>query len=140
MRFFQKSELAIPVLAGLKSGEAGEEWVSYLYQQKGYVILHRNYEVFASKKLGELDIVCQRGPDMVFVEVKTRSSEAFMPLEETITLRKQHLLRRMVKLYQRNFSSQMPPNWQIDIALVLINLFDNSIKSVTLIENAIEDV
>ena len=128
-----------PNLAGLKLGDAGEEWATYLYRQKGHRILCRNLKVIDGKVLGELDVVCLRRKRITIVEVKTRSSESFMPIEETIHPHKQYLLRRMAALFLRQNPKYQNYDIQIDIAGVLMNPFDNSVKSVKLIENAIED-
>lgn len=137
IRFFKK-QLEPPKLAGLSAGRAGEEWISYLYERKGFTVLHRNYEVIGTKKLGELDIVCRRGGLLAFIEVKSRRSEAFMPLEDTVGIHKQYLLRRMVELYLVNFPEYATLNRQIDLAFVLFDPVDNSIVSVRILENAIE--
>ncbi len=48
-------------------------------RQHGYKILYRN---FRGRTGGEIDIVCRDHDTLVFVEVKTRGSEAFgRPLE-----------------------------------------------------------
>lgn len=128
-----------PKLTGLKLGVAGEEWVVYLYRKKGYKIIARNYALFGKKQFGEIDIVAGRKSTIHIVEVKTRRSESFMAIEETLNFRKQGLLRRMAHLYlQQNPQYQ---NWdiQIDFAAVLMDEVDNSVISVKLIENAIED-
>ncbi len=137
-KFFVR-EIPPPALSGLKPGEAGEEWVAYLYRKKGCEIIGRNYEIFWKKKIGEIDIIAARGMRLYIVEVKTRGSESFMPLEETVNFRKQSNLRRMTKLYIQE--NPQYDNWgiQIDVAAVLMDPFDNSVKSVKLIENAIED-
>lgn len=128
-----------PDLQGMKPGEAGEEWVVYLYRKRGCKILHRNYALYGAKKLGELDIICRKGRRLIMVEVKTRSGESFMPIEEAVHPRKQHLLRRMAALFLQ--ANPRYDNWdvQIDVAAVLLDPFDNVIRSVKLIENAIED-
>lgn len=127
-----------PELSGLKSGEAGEQWVAYLYQKNGFEILARNYALFGKKQFGEIDIVARRGPRLYIVEVKTRKNENFMPVEETVNFHKQTRLRRMAKLYLQQNPQYADWDIQIDVAAVLMDPFDNSIKSVKLIENAIE--
>ena len=128
-----------PRLTGLKPGQAGEKWVAYLYQKKGYKVLFRNYELHGQKKLGEIDIICRTAHRLIMVEVKTRSSEEFMNLLETVDFRKQIMLRRMAKLFIMHHPEYENYQVQIDVAAVLIDPFDNSIKSVKVIENAIED-
>lgn len=128
-----------PDISKLKTGEAGEEWVSYLYRKQGYEIIARNYVVYWKKKIGEIDIICRRHKRLVMVEVKTRTSERFMPLEETVNFHKQRRLRRMAKLFVLARPEYGHDALQIDLALVLMNEFDNYVESVKLIENAIED-
>jgi len=43
-------------------------------KRDGYKLLYRN---FRSTQGGEIDLVCRHGETLVFVEVKTRSSEDF---------------------------------------------------------------
>lgn len=128
-----------PDLSGLKPGEAGEEWVSYLYRLKGHEILARNYALYGKKKLGEIDIVCKRGRRITIVEVKTRRDERFMNIIEAVDWRKQAYLRRMAKYYLQQNPQFDNLEIQIDVAAVLLDPFDNLVKSVKLIENAIED-
>lgn len=52
----------------------------------GYKILHRN---FRDRTGGEIDIVCRDGDTLVFVEVKTRSSEEFGRPVEAVDRQKQ---------------------------------------------------
>lgn len=114
--------------------------MAYLYRKKGYEILARNYEIFWKKKIGEIDIVASRGARLYVVEVKTRTSESFMPLEDTVNFHKQSRLRRMTKLYLQQNPHYDHWGVQIDIATVLLDPVDNSVQSVRIIDNAIEDV
>ncbi len=138
MNIFKK-KIAPPDLSLLKPGEAGEEWVTFLYRRDGHEVIARNYEVIATKKLGELDIVCRKKKRLYIIEVKTRRDERFMPLEETVNYHKQSLLRRMAKLFVQNHPEYQNFGLQIDIVGVLLDPVDNSIKSVKLISDAIED-
>lgn len=128
-----------PDLTGLKLGEAGEEWVTYLYRKRGHNVLHRNFKVIDGKILGELDIICKNGKRIIIVEVKTRRDERFMEIEYSIHPHKQYLLRRMAAVYLRNNPKYENYDIQIDIANVLMDPVDNFVRSVKLIENAIED-
>ncbi len=114
--------------------------MAYLYRQNGHDILERNYEIFWKKKIGEIDIVAARGKRLYIIEVKTRKNESFMPIEETVNFRKQGNLRRMAKLYLQKNPQYEAWDIQIDVAVVLLDPFDNFIKSVKIMENAIEDV
>jgi putative endonuclease len=54
-------------------GKKGEEAAAHYLSQKGFEILDRNYRF----KRSEIDIICLKNDLMVFVEVKTRTSNFF---------------------------------------------------------------
>ncbi len=51
----------------------GENAAAEFLKKKGYVILERNFR----KGYGEIDIIAVKKGTLVFVEVKTRSSDKF---------------------------------------------------------------
>ena len=51
-------------------GRQGEEKAACYLVEQGYKIIARNYYT----RWGELDIICTKGKDIYFVEVKTRTS------------------------------------------------------------------
>jgi putative endonuclease len=55
-------------------GRRGEKLAARHLNHLGYKVLYRNFRHGAG---GEIDIVCRHGEVLVFVEVKTRSSEDF---------------------------------------------------------------
>lgn len=71
-------------------GRWGEELVARRYQTAGYEVLDRNWKI----KGGELDLVLARRNEIVFCEVKTRSSDRFGSAAEAVGPRKQQVLRR----------------------------------------------
>lgn len=71
-------------------GRWGEELVAKSYQTAGYEVLDRNWRI----KGGELDLVLARQNEIVFCEVKTRTSDRFGSAAEAVGPRKQKLLRR----------------------------------------------
>ena len=58
----------------LRLGTRGEKLASQFLKRSGYKILYRN---FRGRTGGEIDLVCRDGDTLVFVEVKTRTSEDF---------------------------------------------------------------
>jgi putative endonuclease len=54
-------------------GRWGEKVASRFLKSQGYRILHRNYVT----SVGEIDLVAREGDVLVFVEVKTRTSDDF---------------------------------------------------------------
>lgn len=71
-------------------GEWGEARVARHYESAGYEVLDRNWRV----RGGELDLVFARGDEIIFCEVKTRTSARFGAGVEAVGLRKQRFLRR----------------------------------------------
>jgi putative endonuclease len=61
----------------------------------GYTILARNF-IFQH---GEIDIIARDGNELVFVEVKLRRGSNFGTPEDSMTERKQKLLRRTAEGY-----------------------------------------
>jgi len=76
-------------------GRDGESLVRKHLKRRGYRILARNYTC----PVGEIDIICLDGQTIVFVEVKTRSSDADAGPEETITRAKQRQLARVARFW-----------------------------------------
>jgi len=71
-------------------GRKGEERAARFLVGRGYKILDRNYRTPS----GELDLIALHDGVVVFVEVKTRTSDAFGAPELAVTPQKQ---RRMIK-------------------------------------------
>ena len=65
--------------AGL--GNRGEDLARRFLANKGFSILETNYRC----RWGEVDIVARSGDELVFVEVRTRSGDAFGSPEESVT-------------------------------------------------------
>ncbi|SFG40650.1 putative endonuclease [Desulfotomaculum arcticum] len=108
-------------------GIQGEDIAAQYLQKKGLVILERNFRC----RLGEIDIIARDGDCLVFIEVKTRSSDRFGLAQDSITRQKIYKVRRLAQAYlaQRSFSGL---NVRFDVVAV------NSAREikVTHIENA----
>jgi len=76
-------------------GQSGEETVARYLEKKGYTILIKNYRC----KIGEIDIIARDGVDLVFIEVKTRSSLAYGSPAAAVTARKQRQISRAAQWY-----------------------------------------
>ncbi len=72
-------------------GAWGEDVAARWYQRRGYAVVERNWRTSA----GELDLIVVRDRQLVFSEVKTRSSLRFGAPIEAITVAKQRRLRRL---------------------------------------------
>jgi putative endonuclease len=76
-------------------GIAGENLACDALVRRGYAVLARRYRTRA----GEIDIVARDGETLVFVEVKTRTSERFGPPAEAVTERKKRRVVSMARWY-----------------------------------------
>ena len=61
-------------------GKLGEDLVEQEYRKQGFETVARNYIFPKGKQIGELDLICKKGSELVFVEVKLRKSEQFQRL------------------------------------------------------------
>lgn len=76
-------------------GKVGEDKaVSYLKKQ-GFKIMERNYK----NAFGEIDIIAKDGEYTVFIEVKTRTSDAFGYPSEAVDFRKRQKYGRIAQAY-----------------------------------------
>lgn len=70
-------------------GREGEDRAAQYLSRKGYSILERNY----STRAGEIDLIALHNETLVFVEVKTRTTDRYGAPELAVTPQKQ---RRMI--------------------------------------------
>lgn len=76
-------------------GKMGEDLATVELWHQGYAILARRYRT----RYGEIDIVAQDGPTIVFVEVKARASGRFGTAAESVTPWKQRRIAAMALDY-----------------------------------------
>ena len=94
-------------------GHWGEDLAAQFLERKGYTILDRNFFT----PFGELDIIATIQGSLVFVEVKTRTSNNFAFPEQSVTPRKQQrMLKAAEQYYARHPAS--PETWQFDVIAV----------------------
>lgn len=75
----------------------GERKAAKFLKKNGYKILERNFKC----KAGEIDIIALKGDVVAFVEVKTRSSDAFGEPCEAVDLTRQRRYCNAADLYIR---------------------------------------
>ncbi len=110
-------------------GKAGEDRAARFLAKQGYKILERNYRVPS----GEIDLIALHKGEVVFVEVKTRTSDAFGAPELAVTPRKQ---RQMVKAALGYIKYKKLHQVPCRFDVVAIN--EASEKEIELIQNAFE--
>lgn len=74
-------------------GKRGEKIAAAFLEDAGFEIIGRNWRC----PQGEIDLIAREGGELVFVEVKTRSSTAFGHPLEAITVQKLARLRRLAQ-------------------------------------------
>jgi len=106
-------------------GKWGEKIAENYLIEKGYWILERNVRT----PYGELDIIAsqnginpsgksvERETIIVFVEVKTRSSDRYGLPEQAITARKQEHLLSAAKFYLME-NPHLAEDWRVDVISV----------------------
>lgn len=102
--------MASPINSHIQTGQKGERIASEYLQKQGYTILHKNYRY----KRGEIDLIAKKESLLVFVEVKTRSTDTFGYPEEAVNLRKERMLLNAADEYIQQ------QNWKRDIRFDII--------------------
>ncbi|MEA3249583.1 MAG: YraN family protein [Patescibacteria group bacterium] len=94
-------------------GRAGEKAAERYMKKNGYRILDRRWRC----PEGELDLVAEKGGEVVFVEVKTRASEVFGGARLAVDARKASRLRVAAYAYlERHLLWESP--FRIDVIAV----------------------
>lgn len=76
-------------------GKLGEDIAAGYLERKGYIILKRNYRYQKT----EIDIICRFHGEIVFVEVKTRTSDDMAYPERAVSKAKQKNIRITAENY-----------------------------------------
>jgi putative endonuclease len=94
-------------------GKLGEEIAARHLRRRGWLIVGRNVR----SPYGEIDVVAEDGPVLVFLEVRTRSSRAFGTPEESITAAKRERMARCALAYLAG-SPRPDREWRIDLIAI----------------------
>jgi putative endonuclease len=78
-------------ITGKRTGKRGEDLAAAYLAEAGFRIIERNYRCL----FGEIDIVAEEGETLVFVEVKSRRSEAYGDPLLAVGCRKQKKISRI---------------------------------------------
>ena len=111
-----------------KIGIKGEQIAADFLQNKGYIIINRNWR--SGNK--EIDIVAKKGDTLVFFEIKTRSTLEFGFPEESVTRKKQQHLKYAADAYVR----QHPGSDYIRFDIISIIVDGETTKEIVHFEEA----
>jgi putative endonuclease len=102
----------------LALGRRGEKIAADYLRRNGFRLLYKN---FRSKRGGEIDLVCRDRQEktLVFVEVKTRTTDAFGPPHEGVTQAQRDRIIRGAKEWLRLLDDPRVP-YRFDVVEVLM--------------------
>jgi len=113
-------------------GKLGENLAADFLISKGFEILERNFRT----AWGEIDLIVRDSNQIVFVEVKTRTSTNFGMPEEAVTQKKQQHLINSAQEYIENHAAGLE-NYRIDVISILMKPEKNHNPEIEWFENAI---
>ena len=94
-------------------GNKGESLAGEFLRAKGLEILETQYKL----PFGEIDLVCRDGDEVVFVEVKTRTTPTYGYPEDSVTPQKIKHLLRVAQAYLEAHA-QEDVSWRIDVVAI----------------------
>ena len=98
----------------LKVGKWGEELALDYLKNNNYKILEKNFKC----KIGEIDLIAKIDDVIVFVEVKTRSSDMFGRPREAVNFYKQKKIRSIALNYLK-FKNLLNYSCRFDVIEIL---------------------
>ena len=113
----------------LRRGELGERAAKKHLQKRGLKFLTANFK----SDRGEIDLVFRDADCLVFVEVKTRSSEAWTRPAAAVNARKRRLLSQTALDYLRRIRN---PEIKIRFDIVEVLLNDGRVREVRHLPNS----
>jgi putative endonuclease len=115
-------------------GKIGEKAAIGFLRKKGYRIMHTNFRTI----FGELDAIAKFKNRIVFIEIKTRTTDSLGPPYLSVTgLKQRHIVKNaLIFLKSKRL---LDCDWRIDVVSVKL---DSGYKpeSIELIESAVENL
>lgn len=113
-------------------GKLAEEAAADFLQQENYQIIAKNYRYLKA----EIDIIARQNNTIVIVEVKARSTNAFMDPEEAVNKKKIKLLI----MAANHFVEDLKENLEVRFDIVSVLLDEKKQMKITHIPNAFESI
>jgi putative endonuclease len=99
-------------------GKIGEAYAADHLRKNGYTILAQNYFIPDNRK-AEVDIVATKENQIVFVEVKTRSSDYLNDVSLMVPIKKQRQVIKAAAEFVQEKNIDLP--WRFDIFYIVMN-------------------
>ena len=109
----------------LELGQRGERLAAAYLLRQGFRLVAANFTLPVGRNRrgviinAEIDLVAYEGETLCFIEVKTRTSDAFAAPEAAVDLRKQRQIIRTGRIYRRVFQLSGEP-YRYDVVSVLL--------------------
>jgi putative endonuclease len=114
-------------------GRRGEDLAHRYLRRAGFTVVARNYRTRSGS--GEIDLIAWDGDTLVFIEVKTRSTEDFGAPDRAVDADKRERLVRAAREYARR--TRTPPD---RIRFDVINVVWNQPPDISLIRAAFHPI
>lgn len=111
----------------IKTGSIGENLAAEFLEGKGFTVVARNYRW----KKAEIDLIVRRENWLIFVEVKTRSSNAYGHPETFVDNYKRRLIYEAAEAYIYK------TNWQGHIRFDIVSVKPGTVPEIFHFEDAI---
>ncbi len=108
----------------LDIGLAGEQYACTHLLKEGYTIIEKNWRY----KRAEVDIICTRNQHLIFVEVKTRTSEYMGEPSAAVTRAKQKHIVRAADAYVKEYEGD--PEVRFDIIGIIMNSKEKTLEHI----------
>lgn len=82
-------------MSTVETGRDAEDRAAAFLEERGFRVLERNFRT----RSGELDLICEDGDCLVFVEVRSRASGDRGDALETVGIAKQRQIARIAQQY-----------------------------------------
>ncbi len=102
-------------LSNREKGRFGEEIAAKYLENSGFQVLERNFHY---SKYSEIDIIAKEKDELVFVEVKTRSTTDFGHPFESISRKKLENIFKAAQFYMQN-TKEKYKRFRIDVVSVI---------------------
>ena len=117
-------------------GRLGEDAAAEYLKSNGYKILKCNYR----NKMGEIDIIARKGEDLIFAEVKTRSSAEFGTPAQAVTYYKKQRIINSARWYIMENPTELNIRFDIIEVFGVFSVDGFEVENINHIEQAITEV
>ncbi len=101
----------------LEIGKTGEKYARNFLLAKGCKVLRENFH----SRFGEVDIIAEEGKTLIFIEVKTRTSDKFGAAEEAVGKKKIGKISKTALHFLSETSQKPYDDLRMDLIVVRLN-------------------